>query len=72
MIRVFVKTDETMPEHELVVRKSYASINQLMYDLELSEAEFIQIKSRHMETEENYIRISAIKFIRVTEDKENE
>ena len=73
MIRVFVKTDETMPEYELVVRRPDATISQLMSDLDqMSRTKFIQIKSRSIETEEHYIRVEAIKFIRITEENENE
>lgn len=73
MIRAFIKTDETMPEHELVLKRTDVTIGELMEEMDLTnESRFVQIRTGHPENGKQYIKIKAIKFLRITEENENE
>ena len=58
MIRVFVKTDETMPEHELDLvdgMKMTDVIRFIDYHI-VNEDSLVMLTTRHPETESLYIR----------------
>lgn len=68
MIRVFVRTDETMPEHELLLKNADVTIGVLMNDFDrVQGTDFVQIKSAPGAGDE-YIRFGAVRFLRVTEE----
>lgn len=69
MIRVFVRTDETMPEHEVDLRNIGDTILDFMVYMDLADKDaFIMTK----DPDRTYIRARAINYIRVTEERENE
>ena len=75
MIRVFVRTDETMPEHEIIIISQDATMAEALGAIDNcflgDKDDLIEIKSG-LECDQLFIRASAIKFIRVTEERENE
>ena len=74
MIRVFVRTDETMPEHEIIIRQD-ATMSEALGAIDAcvlgKKDDLIGVKSG-LSCDQLFIRASAIKFIRVTEERENE